>query len=208
MLEIIEKQYDKNKHGHTLTLYKCSYCQKEIVRPFSARNMQSCGCMQYELIAKTVRTHQDTGSKEYVCYHHLKGKCYNPNNPDYKYYGGRGITISDDWLESYANFLRDVGRSPSKDFTLERRDVDGNYCKENCYWASRQVQASNRRKREGTTSDYIGVTYHKVTGKYYGKVYYKGKYVFEELYSCPVEAAKARDAYIKENNIPHKLNFD
>lgn len=208
LLEILERYHDKNKHGHTLTLYRCSYCGNNVVRCYAARNMQSCGCMQYELIAQSVRTNQDRGAKEYICYHHIKGKCYNPKNSDYKYYGGRGIIMSDRWLESYENFLEDMGRSPSKEYTLERKDVDGNYCKENCCWASRQVQASNRRKKEGTSSDYIGVNYHKVTGKYYARVAYNGEEVFRELFNCPLEAAKARDEFVKAHNLPHKLNFD
>lgn len=208
MLEILDHYHGKNVHGHTMTLYKCSYCEKECVKPYSARKLQSCGCMQYELIADKVRTHNDSGSKEFTAYHHIKGKCYNPNNEDFKYYGSRGIVMCDRWLENYSNFLADMGKAPNKNYTLERVDVDGNYCPENCTWADRSDQAANRRKREGTSSKYIGVNYHKASGKYYARVFSKGVEVFRKLYDDPYSAAVARDAFIKENNLYHKLNFE
>ncbi len=73
----------------------------------------------------------------------LKQRCDNPNNKDYPDYGGRGITYSEDW-KVFANFKRDMSPRPSG-LTLDRKDVNGNYCKENCRWASRVTQGGNRR---------------------------------------------------------------
>lgn len=71
-------------------------------------------------------------------------KCYNERHADFKYYGARGITVCDEWRESFENFFRDMGLRP-EGLTLERQNNDGNYCKSNCVWATRQVQAENRR---------------------------------------------------------------
>ena len=78
-------------------------------------------------------------------YSQMKQRCYNPNSKFYKNYGGRGIKICDRWLESFDNFLQDMGRKPTPDLQLDRIDNDGNYEPSNCRWATREQQAQNKR---------------------------------------------------------------
>lgn len=85
-----------------------------------------------------------------------KRRCYSESCPDYKYYGGRGITICDRWLESFDNYLADMGLRP-EGMTLERVDNDGPYSPENCIWASRAVQGNNTRAVKLIT--YMGETH-------------------------------------------------
>lgn len=84
-------------------------------------------------------------SPEYRAWQMMKNRVLNSKAYDYRFYGGRGITINPRWLK-FENFLADMGRKPDSKLTLERRDNDDSYYKENCYWASRQDQARNRRK--------------------------------------------------------------
>ena len=81
-------------------------------------------------------------SAEYNAWQHMRNRCLNFKTKDYPYYGGRGISICARW-DSFNNFLEDMGGVPSK-WTLDRVDGNGNYCKENCRWATRETQSRNR----------------------------------------------------------------
>lgn len=75
----------------------------------------------------------------------MKSRCTNPNTRGYENYGGRGINVCDRWLNSYEDFLADMGRRPSPNHSIDREDVDGDYTPENCRWATPHQQSQNRR---------------------------------------------------------------
>ena len=110
--------------------------------------------------------------REYHSWNGMKNRCNNPNLKEYKNYGGRGIGYSDEW-EYFENFYRDMGKRP-EGTTLDRIDVDKDYSKENCRWATREQQQRNQRthKRED-----VGITYDKKhpTCKYQVGIHYKNK---------------------------------
>jgi hypothetical protein len=81
---------------------------------------------------------------EYRVWNNLKNRCTNPNIPGYENYGGRGISFCEAWND-FANFIKDMGKRPSSLHSLDRIDNDGDYCKENCRWATKEEQVRNRR---------------------------------------------------------------
>lgn len=89
-------------------------------------------------------------SPAYMTYRAMKVRCLNPSAAYYEDYGGRGIKICDRWLDSFENFLEDMGERPPG-LSLDRRDNNGNYCKENCKWSTRTEQNNNKRSNRNMT---------------------------------------------------------
>jgi len=102
----------------------------------------SCGCMAGGLSNKT---HGLTKSKVFRAWSAMCSRCSNPNVPEWKNYGGRGILVSKEWAASFMAFYRDMGEPPSAESELDRIDNNGNYQKGNCRWTTRKNNLRNRR---------------------------------------------------------------
>lgn len=92
-------------------------------------------------------------SKEYRAWAEIKQRITNPKAENYKYYGGRGIEVCPQWVNSFEVFLNDVGRAPSPSHSIDRIDVNGDYSPENCRWATKAQQMSNMRSNKFLTYD-------------------------------------------------------
>ena len=149
-------------------LCKCK-CGKEVIvtgNNLRKGNSKSCGCYNRELLAKINLTHNASNTRLYHIWICMKDRCYNPKNKKYKDYGGRGIIICDEWIndfEAFANWAYDNGyiENVSRgECTIDRIDVNGNYCQQNCRWVNQKVQSNNKRNNHYIT--YNGET-HTVT---------------------------------------------
>lgn len=145
---------------HRKARWKCRCdCGSETVVEMSSLksgNTQSCGCLHRKRCAERLSTHGRSKSPEYLSWIAMKARCGNPHHKDWKHYGGRGITVCIRWAESFEQFLADMGTQPAGKNTIERIDTNGNYCKENCRWASQKEQTRNKRNNRVLTHQ--GVT--------------------------------------------------
>lgn len=147
------KEKVKSKHGYRTYLCVCDCSNTSEVISASLRNgsSTSCGCWSKEFKRLKYTTHGFARSKNKVernffgLWQGIRTRCYNPKSFPYKDYGGRGIVMSDEWKDSFENFKNDMYDSYSPGLTIERKDVNGNYCKENCIWIPRNKQGRNRR---------------------------------------------------------------
>ncbi len=108
------------------------------------QNTISCGCWKKESVKTQSITHGCSSTPEYTTWSAMRGRCNNPNSPNAPDYRERGITICERW-DDFSNFLEDMGKRPSPQHSVERRDNDGNYCPENCYWGTPIQQGNNKR---------------------------------------------------------------
>lgn len=155
-LTVIERK-GSNVRKEALWLCQCSCGNKTIVRGVHLIHgrIKSCGCLKTEGTIKRMTKHGGyiNGKKSRVLNTHafMMQRCYNPNRPDYKHYGGRGITVKSEWHDfvtfrewAFANGYREG-------LTIERIDFNGNYEPSNCMWIPRSEQPKNTRRNHVVT---------------------------------------------------------
>lgn len=136
-------------------------------------------------------------SSTYNSWAKMIGRCTNPNDDAWMYYGGRGITVCDSWIKDFRNFLSDMGERPTG-LTLDRINTNEGYSRENCRWATKSTQQLNRR----TTNKFglAGISQDSKTGAYIAKVHVNKKPLILLYTYNLTDAINARLKWNEEND--------
>jgi len=159
-LTIIGVRYKKGERTKMICECECGGFKTVSYSHLSSGMVKSCGCLKH---SGYTSTHGMTGTRFYHIYHDAKRRCTSPKCIGYENYGGRGIKVEwntfeefmSDMYESYQVHVEEFGE---KETTLDRIDVDGNYCKENCRWTTHLKQGNNTRRNHYITIDGITKT--------------------------------------------------
>jgi len=204
---ILSNKESKTKRRHGL--YKC-FCGVEFraqSHNVKRGHTQSCGCYQKKRASEVQSTHGLGKHRLYNVWNRMMGRCNNIRDTNYSYYGGRGISVSDRWL-NIENFIRDMYPTFKEGLTLDRINNNKEYSKENCRWAKKTTQSRNISVvRKNNTSGYKGVSFQKNIKKWASRINVNYKKINLGNYEDKKEAAIAYDKYVDDNNLEHSKNF-
>lgn len=197
-----EKSSRKYRYG----LYECQYCGKGwevLVYSITSTCTKSCGCLG------GVTTHGLESNRFYSTWNNMSKRCTNTSHKDYKNYGGRGITVCEEWLDITTFVAWCEATQPNTEgLSLDRIDNDKGYSPDNCTWSSRTMQNINQRMKVTNTSGYNGIIWNKKNSNWKAVIGINTKKVYIGTFLTIEEAVQARDNYIIENKLPHKLSTD
>lgn len=165
-----------------------------------------------------VKNHGKRNTIAYKSWCAAKTRCFNKNVKDYKYYGGRGIKMTENWKSSFIEFYNYVSQLKGykdeinkSDFanrlTLDRINSDKGYCIGNLRWVKFKNQAKNKRVYSNNKTGYVGVQYHKTKKTFCVYVNHDGKEDFVGNEKDLKKAVKIRNEFISNNNLSNKLQI-
>lgn len=197
-LEVLERA-ENDKRGNSRWLCRCDCKNELIVRSdhLKSGGIKSCGCLNREITTKHGHAKNNKKTGFYQSWQDMIQRCINPNYVGYKYYGGNGITVCDEWL-TFENFERDMWLDWKPGLTLEREKNWIGYNKKNCRWATRKEQSRNKRDTlyvpyEGKQRLFVelceeyNMPYYIVYNRYY-----RLDWTLEEALTTPVKKYKKR----------------
>jgi len=189
-------------------LCDCGSYRNVALSDLRRKGIKSCGCYNKEQLKKSVTSHGLSNTRIYNIYKKIIIRCNKENSKYYKNYGQRGIKVCKEWLcdKGLQNFYNwSINNGYNDNLSIDRINNDDGYSPENCRWATRVVQNCNQRKRKDNSSWYTGIGYVEKINKYSSRISVNGKRIVIGYLKTKKEALEARNDYIVNNNLIHKL---
>ena len=200
-LTVIEKSAHRaSPSGKKRPTYRCRCsCGNIIVKTSSSLRSKTgakhCGCKTKQKLLNTIQNRDPftvkTRWKAFSSYTHMLARCYDSREYGYEEYGGRGITVSEEWRDSFWKFLDDMGERP-ENHVIDRIDPNKNYYKENCRWVERSLSSFNTRKAKNNTSGRTGVYWFDRVGKWIAAIFVEKKQKHLGYFDTHESAVEAR----------------
>ena len=186
-------------------LYKCGFCGTEFKTNTYAiiqGKTKSCGCYQKRRTSETNKTHGLGYTRLYNIWASIKDRTLNINTKVFNDYGGRGISICDEWKNDFMSFCNwAMSNGYSDELSIDRIDNDGNYCPENCRWTTSTIQNRNQRIYKNNKSGYKGVFFREDNNNFKVVITVNKKRIDLGSFSTAEEGAITYNNYIIENNL-------
>lgn len=209
-LKVVSESVSHRKDRKKVFLCDCSCGNKGVTvvgTTLTGGKLKSCGCWRTDNPSNLKHGNYTNFKAEFSAYKNMISRCTKKHLKIYPSYGGRGITVCDRWLESFENFLEDMGERPTSKHSLDRIDNDQGYSLENCRWATKVVQNHNKRHIGNKTKSYRGVSYSKRDNLWCAKIAIDKKIIVLGYFKNEEDATNARkegevkylpEVYIKE----------
>jgi|DEB0MinimDraft_10_1074344.scaffolds.fasta_scaffold24799_2 hypothetical protein len=197
----------RNKSGAQKVEYICPRCNKvssTVINDFFKKKTPYC----FQCATKQSNTkHGKRKHPLYGVWKSIRKRCNNPNDTAYPNYGGRGISVCKEWddFDQFLKWAKANGWEPDSGLLIDRIDNNGNYHPENCRWVDRSTSNVNQRPRRDSGTGLRGVA--QKGNRFFWQLKFRGEHFVKYGFATLEEAALARDKFIKENNLPHTLNF-
>ena len=154
---VMAPEVAEKRNGRYYWRFRCKYCGKEFVSAgtdFTSGKLLSCGCKRSENVSKATSArnykHGKRNTRLYNIWTSMKQRCGNPKANEYENYGGRGITVCEEWEKDFEAFYDwALKNGYAHNLTIDRKDNDKGYYPDNCKWATMKEQQNNRRNNRG-----------------------------------------------------------
>lgn len=188
-LLVLEEDYSRGGRKRWKCLCDCGNISSVRQDGLRGGSVRSCGCLRAE---NSHRTHGMHDTRIYRVWASMISRCSNPNDPAWKYYGGRGVQVTSEWT-NFEGFYEDMGEGYQEGLTLERLDNEKDYSVENCVWETWKTQGYNKRRSKNNKSGKTGVRKVTRSKRWQARIGVDGREINLGCYGTFEEAVAARE---------------
>jgi len=201
-------EISKNKTHFGLFKCECGNEFKSNMYHVESGHTRSCGCLQPKVAIANCYKHGMADTDIYIKWKSIKNRCYTKSNISYPIYGGKGITVCNEWLNDFMSFYNwCINNGYKKELNIDREDPSGNYTPYNCRFIDDVKSAQNVGIRKDNKSGYKGVSWKKSMAKWEVRIYNNKEETTIGYFDTAKEGGIAYNNWVIEHKTFHRLNY-